>query len=432
MGDSVLGDAKTLLRQSHAYARRLSADDLFQHGGILAATAVTAGALNFVFQVFMGWALTPAQYGVFGALFAVFYLTNVLGLGVQFSATRFTAALDADDPALGRLHGGLLLRAALLGGLLGAGLVLAAPLLVATLDVGTVWPVVFVAATIPFVFAFRANRGSLQGRQWFGLLGGYNVAYAGTKLAGAVALVVAFGWGIYGAFAGIGLAGLVVVCLTTLHVRRRLPGSGVALRSPEFDFASIYAFLSPAVLAGFCMTVPANVDVIVVSTAIGGHRAGLYVAASVVGKVLIFLPMGISKALFPKITSGQASGDAARTQALLDRALTYVGVLTGLGALAFVLVPELVLGLVFSPEYLAAAELVRWYGLAIVPFALAMVILNFELARDRTRFTYVFAAATVVEIGLMVAARGSMVRVVQVILGVNLALVAYGLYETKA
>lgn len=430
MAESLLGGAKDLLSQPRTYASRLQTDDLLRHGSILAVAAVVSGGLNYAFQVFMGRALGPEGYGVFGALFAVFYLANVLGLGIQLSTTRFTAAFDADDADVSPLHGGLLVRSVLFGLTVGGLLALASPFVAGFLGLSSVWPVLLVAATIPAGFAFRANRGTFQGRQWFGLLGTYNVCYAGAKLLGAVVLVV-LGYGIYGAFTAIVIAGIVVVVATTVHVRRKLPGRGFSLRNGQADFGSVYTFLSPAVLAGFCLTVPANVDVILVRHAFPAGEAGLYVAAAVLGKVLVFLPMGVSKALFPKTTVEQAEGGDARTQALLDRALLYVAAVAGAGAMVFWFAPEVVLGAFFGADYASAAPLVRWYGLAIVPFVLALVVLNFQLARDEVGFAYVFAAVTVVEIALMWAVSDSMVHVIQVILVVNLGLVAYGIYETK-
>lgn len=430
MGPSVLAGAKSLLRAPGALARRLSRDDLLKHGGILAASTVAAGALNYGFQIGMGRVLTPTEYGVFGSLFSVFYLVNVLGIGVQLSTTRFTAAREAGAETLAAIHGGLVLRVVVLGALIGGGLAVASPLVADALGLATVWPVVLIAATFPAAFAFRANRGTFQGRQWFALLGGYNVVHAGTKLVCGVALVLLTG-GIFGAFAGIAVATVLVATVSTVHVRRRLPGSGVSLRSGPGDYGSVYAFLSPAVLAALCQNVPANADVIIVGAVVGGEQAGMYVTASVLGKVLVFLPLGISKALFPKITDDQAGEGDARSGALLTRALAYVVVVTVAGAATFWLVPEYVVGLFFGTEYADAVGLVRWYGLAVVPFAIALVVMNFELARDRTRYVWVFTGATGVAIGLVWAVSDSMVAIIQVLFGVYLCLALYGLYQTK-
>lgn len=431
MAGSVLAGAKSLLRAPGVYARRLRRDDLARHGGILAVSTVTCGVLNYAFQFLMGRALSPAEYGVFGSLFAVFYLVNVLGIGVQLSTTRFTAARDQADGASSGLHGGIARRVFLLGLGFCALLALASPFVADALGLSSIWPVVVVATIFPVAFVFRTNRGTFQGRQWFGLLASYNVLYALAKLVCGVGLVLVTS-DILGAFVGIAIATVLVVVASTLHVRRRLAGDGAAMGSAVQDYGSVYAFLSPAVLVAFCQNVPANADVIVVGALVGGDQAGMYVTASVLAKVLVFLPLGISKAMFPKITDDTTGSGTDRAGALLRRALLYVMLVTTAGAATFWFVPDLFVEVFYGAEYADAVPLVRWYGLAIVPFALALVVLNFELARDRTHFVWVFTAATVGAIGLMwMASSVSMVRIIQVLFGVYLCLAIYGLYQTE-
>jgi len=413
-----------------AVTGRLRADDLLRHGAILAGAAVVNGGLNYAFQVFMGRALRPEAYGVFGAVFALFYVTSILTRGIKFSAIRFTAATGESNHDRATLHGGLLLRSLAVGTVAFLALGALSPLVADFLGVATVWPVVLVAVTVPFEFAFRGNVGSLQGFQWFTAQGAYRVLYAGTKLALGVALVWV-GYGLVGAFTALAVAAALGVVATTWHLRRRLEDWSFEWRARGFDYGTVYRYFSPAVLAGFCLTVPANVDVIVVSHHFAGEAVGLYVAASVLGKVLIFLPMGISNAMFPKVTSDRTRDGSDRTDALLNRALAYAAIVAGSGALAFWLVPRLILTVFFGAAYADAAPLLRWYGVAVLFFVLSIVVLNALLASDRMRFVYAFAAVSVVEIGLMWTVAATMVGIIQVILVTNAALFAFGLYEAK-
>ncbi|NHN46545.1 hypothetical protein G9464_02895 [Halostella sp. JP-L12] len=409
----------------------LTDDDLLHHGSLLAGATVLSGGLNYAFQIFMGRALGPGQYGVFGALFSLFYLVSVLGSGIRFSASRFTAELKEDGEGVSTLHHGLVFRSFLVGCGIAVLLSFASPVISEFLQLSSVWPVITVAGMIPFAFGVTANMGSFEGLQRFAPLGAYNVLRAGTKLFAGAGLVL-LGYGIYGALGAVVIAAATVFTLTTLHIRRQFPADqGHLSQLHQFDYGEVYRFVPPAVLAGFCITVPANADVLLVRHFFPGEQAGLYTAASVLGKVLVFFPTGISTALFPKVTSDYSSGNGEEMYGLLRRALLYTAVTAGSGALVFWIVPTIVLELLFGATYAAAAPLVRWYGVAIFAFVLAVVVLNFQLARDRMRFVYVFAATTVIEIGLMWAAHGSMVRIIQVILIVNAGLFAYGISEVR-
>lgn len=409
------------LRPPYDRVRRLlAADDLLQHGSIVAAATVVAGGFNYAFQVFMGRALGPEAYGVFGALFALLYLVNVLGRGVRFSAARFVAGYD-DRATASRFHRGALLRALLLGGVIFAALALLRNPIGAFLGVAP-GIVVVVAATVPPSLALTANRGTLDGRQRFLALGGYEILVAGAKLAFGVGLVLA-GFGVYGAFGAIVAATVVTLAASTVYLRRRLGSAGSS--GVPIEYGRTYRYGLPAVLAGFCLAVPANADVVLVKHAFPAAEAGLYTAASVGAKVLVFLPMGISTALFPKVSADESAG-TGRQSALLRRGLVYAAAIGSAGALAYWVFPRTILTVFFGEAYAAAAPLLQWYGLAVVPFALAVVLLNYQLARDRTAFVYVFAAGSLAEILLIWYAATSMLGVVRIVLLTNAVLFALG------
>jgi len=425
--DSRSGLAAWLQRPLSRTRNAIATDDLLQHGGLMAGATVVSGGFNYGYQVFMGRALGPAQFGVFGALFAMFYLVAVVGRGIRFSASRFVAEFDADDPSLAGYHRGFFLRAVAGGLLVFGAIALTSRPLARFLGVTSPWLVVLVGAIVPLSLAFTANKGTLQGRQWFGALGGAQILLAGVKFATGVGLVLA-GYGLAGALGAIAVGTVVALVGSTALIRWRLPRASVGDESGSPDFAAAYRYTLPAVLAGFCLTVPGTVDVIVAQHAVAGLAAGWYAAVAVLGKILVFLPLGITAALFPKVSTGHAEPDAPLL-GLLGRGLCYAGVVTGAGTLTYLLVPRLVLRAFFGAAYVGAAPLLRWYGVAILAFVLAVVVLYFELARDGLGFVYAFTGATLVEIGLLWAVGGSPVAMAQVILVVNAGLFAVGLYE---
>lgn len=404
-------------------------DDLLHHGGIMAAATVASGGFNYAYQVFVGRALGPEQYGVFGALFALFYLVNVLGRGIRFSASRFAAEFAGRRPTMAAFYRGLLVRSLLFSALVFGGLAVASPTVGEFLGVDSSWLFLLAVASVPVGLALTANQGAMQGLQWFAPLGGYKVLLSVVKLTLGVTLVV-LGFGVYGAFGAVVLATLVVLVISTAHLRVRLPPAGSI--GSTVDYGRAYRYVPPAVLAGFCLTVPGTVDVIVAQHFHAGPKAGLYTAVTVLGKILVFLPLGVCAALFPKVSRrGSTTADRDRLQGLLRRALIYAGAIAATGAVLYAVAPRPVLGLFFGREFAAGAPLLRWYGVAVLAFALAAVLLNFELARDRMRYVYVFSVFSVVEIGLLWAARGSLVALAQVVLLVNAVLFAYGLYEVR-
>ena len=437
--DSLATTLRDGLRTPLALVRRAAAtDELLHHGGVMAFATVAAGGFNYLFQLFMGNALGPHQYGVFGSLFALFYLVHVVGRGVRLSATRFTAEYADDPRTLASFHRGWLVRALAFGCAMFVGLSLLGPRVAAFLDLDSALPVVVVAATMPFNLALPANFGHYQGREAFLRLGSYKVTQAAVKVVLAVTLVT-LGFGVFGAFGAIGAAALLVLALSTVHARRSFEtssagGAGLGTepdaapdRGTGFDYARAYRYVLPAVLVGFCLTVPANVDVILAKHFFTARQAGLYTAVSVLGKILVFLPLGISTALFPKASDG----DAETAGRLFDRAILYTATLAGAGALGYWLLPELVLATFFGESYVAAASLLQWYAGAVLAFAVAVVALEFHLARDRMGYVYLFGAVSCVEIVLLWTYHASMVSFAHVLLAANAGLAVVGIAGAK-
>lgn len=392
-------------------------DGLFQDSSILVVATLVGGALNYAYQIAMGRLLGPEQYGVFGSLFALSYVLLIVSAGIGYVTTKYVSTLEG-----GRLAGfmrGIAVRVGVLTVVLFLGLAAASPWLASFLKIGDPFLVVVLGFAILLGPLNAVTRGSLRGLQEFVLMGGTGVGTALLKLLSGVALVVA-GYGVYGAIGAIAVAQVVMFAAVLFYLRHWY------LDEPEFDdFGPVYRYAVPSVLMAFCFNVPTNVDVMLVKHAFTSSQAGFYTSVSVFGKVLVFLPMGISNALFPKVSEGQSNGD--RTMHLLGRALLYAGVVVAGAVVVLSVAPSFFVGLLFGAAYLPAAGLLPWYAAAIGVFSVCVVLLNYSLASDDLRFVKAFTVLTIAEIALVYMFSTSMLQVVQVLLAVNVVGAVLGL-----
>lgn len=383
----------------------LISDDLFQDSSILIVAAFLTGFLNYVYQVAMGRLLGPEQYGVFGALFALSYLLLLFSRGIQLCTTRYVSQLS--DSRRARFLRGFGVRVAALMILLFVGLGVASPAMAETLNIADPMLVVIVGISLVFGPINAVNFGALRGLQHFRVMGGGQIAVAVVKLGVGLGMV-ALGWGVYGAVGGPAIA-VALVCLAMLYYLR----SWFRADGTFSDYSGVYQYVGPSLLVALCMTIPTNADVILVKHLFSSAQAGLYTAVSVFGKVLIFLPAGITGALFPKAASG------GETRPLLHRGLLYTAILAGAGTLVLVVAPRFSLGLLYGQTYVSAAPVLRWYALAIAVFSLCVVMLNYALAVDDLRFVKAFTALTVVEVVLAYVFGSSALAIAQVLLVCN-------------
>lgn len=391
-------------------------DELARDGSILVLASLLGGGVNYLYQVLVGRLLGPEQYGVFGSLFALSYLLLILSWGVAFVSTKYVSELVGAERA-GFMRG-TFLRVGVLTGALFLGLAAASPLVAGFLRLADPLLVVLVGLTVLVGPLNAVNRGALRGLERFVTLGSVQVGTAAVKLLVGVGLVLV-GFGVFGAIAGIVVATLLSLTAVGVLLRRWYLSGG-----SYGGFDGVYRFALPSLLVAFCFTVPTNADVVIVKHLFSAHQAGLYTSVSVFGKVLVFLPVGIAGAMFPKAAKRETEGEA--TMGLLRRALLYTGLLAGGAAAVLVVLPDLFLGLLYGGAYVGAAGLLRWYAPAMAAFSLCVVMLQYSLAVDDLRFVRAFAVMTVVEIGLLYLVGASPWHLVAVLLLVNGAAAAVG------
>lgn len=173
--------------------------------------------------------------------------------------------------------------------------------------------------------------------------------------------------------AGIALAGLWIILRGALPTDQALPST------------QAYLWRTLAILACFAFLM--NADVLIVKHYFTPDQSGLYARAATIGRTIIFLPMPIAGALFPKTVSDGAM--SAKHNRLLLKALFYTAIIIVPAALACTIFPQLPLGILYSDWQPDAdmVQLVRCTVWAMAPLSLTYILMNFELAQNRFRMT---------------------------------------------
>ena len=382
------------------------------HSLLMVATSTLANAFNYFYHVAVGRWLGPQEYGVFGALFAISYFVGVSSTVLQSSVARFVAELhtSGDSQGLRRFFSAIMARLALVA--VGVFLLIAAvsPLIGDFLSVPT-GLVVITGVTAMAAVIHSAASGAIQGRRLFRFLGGIHFATYGSKFLLAV-LLLWLGWGVGGALWAMALGyvfGVAVAAWPLRHLavwRWRWDG--------EPRLRRVVAYSGPAGLAAICFAVPTTVDVFLAKHYLPVAEVGYYTAVSVLGKVLIWGPIGVSLALFPHVLA--AESQQRRPGDFLGKAVLLTVLMAGGGAALYWLAPGQVLGAVFGADYVQAAALLRVYGVATFFFSVAVIFIYYNLALDNFRYIYVVAAITAIEVSAYLWLHDSSLQMAQVLL----------------
>lgn len=398
---------------------------LLDIGQVGFATTV-ANFLFYLFQLAAGRGLGPQDYSLFGALFGIFYLASALATGLQVMVARFVAGTPSGTMGkdVGPVVTSALLRASLVGGSLFLVLSLMAPATAAYLHSNSTIPILLTGLAIPLFFVTPVTQGALQGSQKFHLFVALMLVYAGSRLVFGLG-ALGMSSGVTGILTALCLANLLAAVLGLFVIRPPLQWP-----LPPFPEGGFLQALLPAVMGTMAISFPGSVDLFLVRHFFPPQEAGWYAGVSILGKMVLFMPVAITTVLFPRFAQSWARGGSARD--LLYKGLGLTALVSGGVSLGFALLPGLALSLLLGEEYAGAMSFVPLYVLAMFLFSLTVVFIYYHLATARSTYFYLLLLPHFLSaVALVYVWHASVMQVLAVLLGVNASLLASSLAFTQ-
>lgn len=355
-------------------------NNLLRHSLVLMAATGIGHVGNYVYHVVAGRMLSDTEYGLLMALFGAVNVV-LLPMGALRIALSRAVAADTRPAAITGLFRHWLRRLWIVAlVILGAALV-CTPWIQTGLDFGR-WAPVLLAAAIPalnlFLMLTGAGLEGLQRFSWLALRGGMLF----TVRALLVGLCLGFGFRAAGWALLAHLLGMSAALGFSLWGLRRdpRPVPAAPVQPPP---VSRDALLALPLLAAFAVLM--SVDVLLVRTWFSPEVSGRFAQAATLGRMILWLPLPIANAMFPKVVRTGASSSEHRKTALAAVAYTMALTLIALG-LAWGLAPLgffLVYGIADVPP--AQITWLRQVALAMTPLAPLHVWMHYELARGSIR-----------------------------------------------
>lgn len=361
-------------------------------GAIVAAATLVLNLSAYFFNVACIRYLGSRLYGDVAAMLALGAIVALPLGGIQVVLAREVAQL-VDPGTAGRLLRRVATGATVIGvGLLGLGLALLVPIQ-DLLNIADRETVVAGLSGITLSILAAGLFGVLQGKQRFGWLG---AAYGVSGISRVVLVVPALllGFGAAGALAVTTIAGAFAVALAAFALRDvwRVHESAIA---PHFDSREVLVMFA-GWLAFASLT---NADIILASYFLTDDEAGVYAAAALVGKAVLYLPAAIVMVLLPKASVRAAAGLSPHKILFASAAVTMLVTLSVTAVLA--VVPESLLVWAFGGDFRDSTDLLGWFGLAMSAAALVVVYLSVYFAERNARFPLVVLGAAVAQIVLV-------------------------------
>lgn len=393
--------------------KRLEKDELAKNGILMFISGTVVGILNYIYQIYMGRALGPEEYGVFGALFAIFYMIGIISQTLGTSTTQFISRFAGEGRDIGFFIKGCLKRTIMIGSVISILFLLFSWEFMNLLKLPSIWPIIILILILFLSWINPIIDGSLRGIKRFYALGFVNIFNTSFKLVFGIALVLA-GFGVSGALAGVAIGTILGLIISMIFLKPFMKTNNID--EHDFRFSSFYSYSLPVMVAMICISVPSNLDLILAKFFFSPIEAGLYTSVSVLGKIIFFFSGAVGAVMFPVIAEKYAKGEETRT--ILKKSILCAGALSGCLVSIYVLFPQIVIR-IFGENYVNAVGFVAPYGAAMFFVSIISIIMNYHLAIKNMRFVALFALFTIIEVALLVLLNTSISQMINVLFVAN-------------
>jgi O-antigen/teichoic acid export membrane protein len=346
---------------------------------------IGGGILGYVSQVLMGRMLSVADYGLFVTMMALLALVGVpLGTLSMMVTRRASGYWAKNQPARIAAMFWWINRRVFWISL--AAVLCALPFTPFLRDYAHLESLVpaWIFLLLIFTVLFGpVNIAFLQAQQNFRWLAINELAGHAFKIIFCVALVYA-GFKLNGALMGMVLATMAIWFMSYLPLRSVVT-QPISVDQPK-DHLSFKGAI-PVLVANLSFAVMTQLDLLLVKHYFDPHQTGVYAAAAILGKAVMYLPSAITIAMFPMVAENESRSQSSAH--LFLNAMVLTAGLSGAGAVFYFLFADDIMTLFYGQKYQGAAEVLKLYGFAMLPMALVVVAEHFLIAKGRVVFAYV-------------------------------------------
>jgi O-antigen/teichoic acid export membrane protein len=394
----------TAVSESDAVTPAASSMAGLHAGAIVFGGVVAANLANYAFHFISARVLGPADYGDVASLVALSGLIALPLGGVQVIVAREVAAdIAADAAPKAHAFARRVLRFSLWGGFLFAALLIAvSPLLADALAIDDTTAVVLTGAFALPAFQTPALWGAAQGLQRFWTLA-VSMSLPPVFRIGFVAVFVAAGLGVTGAVGATLLAAAAGVVVPAWALRTFLTRSEPGVTPPATR--SLISGLGPVIVGLLAITSLTTIDVVVAKVALDDHAAGIYASASLIGRLILYLPAAIVMVLIPKVSSRLAAGQDPG--AIVAGSVGVTIAFCAVAIVVYTTASSLVTTLAFGSGFEDVASLLPLFSVAMTGYAILNVLLAYHLGKSSSSMSWLLGLGAIAQVAAFLFIHGS-------------------------
>jgi O-antigen/teichoic acid export membrane protein len=393
---------------------------------ILIVASTIGNIFSYLYLLFASRSMGTESYGKFGSLFGIFYIFSLMGDALRITIASRVASLKGTTGNANSVKSVLKPLSILL--VIGLLIILAIMVnsghIAAFFHLSNTGPVLVLGLSLIPTFFLFIILGILQGLQLFGWLAstGYLIPQVVKLLLGI--LFVYVGWGLDGIIAALFASNLIAIVVGIFPLIKKL---GPARKDTGHnDSSSFLNLVIPLALIGVVISIPTSVDVMLVTHFFNAYDAGLYNAATTMGKIVLFSPIAVSLVMLPLVSEKHSQGK--RTANIMKLSLGVSVIISCIIVLLYWIWGDFLIRLFFGSQYLAARFIIIWYGIAMILFAANYLFAQYNLALSEYKWLIIALVVTLFEVAAIVIIHRSLLQVIIILVLGNLLLLAFNFF----
>ncbi|MCR4593632.1 MAG: oligosaccharide flippase family protein, partial [Clostridiales bacterium] len=269
------------------------------------AFSILASGINYLFQILAGRLLSTAEYGVMNSAFSIVNIVTVLGVALGLTMAK-TIAEDKGET-------GSKVKSALLFTLF---LAIPTVLLVFAIMHFSNYKIsyaILCAIAIALINITYVFYGTIQGQKKYLKLSLYNMILPSSKLLFGIALIYI---GLSSASAFIAMIIGAALCFIFGYLTLKNDIS-LSVKAEKKSLIQILRLLVFTLISTACLTFFNNVDILFIRHFFPEEILGLYSAASLFGKIILYVPSVLVVILVPVAAENKTDGRKTMLKSLL-------------------------------------------------------------------------------------------------------------------
>jgi len=374
--------------------KKIFSSELGRGASILFITIGIFNFLNLLFHFSMGRLLGPVDYGTLAVLMSLMYIYNIPAEAIQNIITKYTSKFNLKKE--NKKIKFFMFKSLKKGFKIALWIFLIATLFAIFLSkfLGiNFWLILLTNVLIFSAFSNPITSGVLQGRKKFKILGINMILSSGLKLVFAISLVI-IGFKVFGAMIGV-LIGVFSGLIFSFYFNREI----IEEKEEKVPFKNIYSKSVPYFISTLVIFLIFSLDIILAKRFFSPELAGQYSVLSMLGKIIFFGTVAISKAMFP-LTSEKHESNENHFE-LFKKSILIIASICVIAVGIYAFFPKLVVGILYGNQYLNVAPYLIYSGLALSFLSLSNLVLIYGLSINGLRKSHYLFIFLIIEIILL-------------------------------